>query len=138
QLIGINASKIAQTGVEGIGFAIPSDTVKSITQQLIAYGHVRRPWLGATVQSAGSQSVGLLVVRVIPGSPAAKAGIRAGDFIVSVNGIRVHQLQDMIPVIQRAGVGTMIRVGLLRGTENLTVSLRLGELPVTHRALAAG
>lgn len=138
QLIGINASKIAQTGVEGIGFAIPSDTVKSITQQLIAYGHVRRPWLGATVQSAGSQSVGLLVVRVIPGSPAAKAGIRAGDFIVSVNGIRVHQLQDMIPVIQRAGVGTIIRVGLLRGTENLTVSLRLGELPVTHRALAAG
>ncbi|WP_157782376.1 S1C family serine protease [Sulfobacillus thermosulfidooxidans] len=99
---------------------------------------MRRPWLGATVQSAGSQSVGLLVVRVIPGSPAAKAGIRAGDFIVSVNGIRVHQLQDMIPVIQRAGVGTIIRVGLLRGTENLTVSLRLGELPVTHRALAAG
>ncbi len=98
----------------------------------MSYGHVRRPWIGASVQSGGPQSVGLLVVRIIPDSPAAKAGIQTGDFIVSINGIRVHQLQDMIPVIQHAGVGGVVRVGLLRGSLPLVVHLRLGELPVTQ------
>ncbi|MCL4493260.1 MAG: trypsin-like peptidase domain-containing protein [Firmicutes bacterium] len=132
QLIGINASKIAQTGVEGIGFAIPSNTVKAISTQLIKYGHVRRPWLGAALESAGSNSVGLLVVGVAPGSPAAKAGIRNGDFLVSINDVRVHQMQDIIPVIQKAGVGRIVQVGILRGNQPLTVSVKLGELPLTH------
>ncbi|MCY0907711.1 MAG: trypsin-like peptidase domain-containing protein, partial [Sulfobacillus thermotolerans] len=75
ELIGLNSSKIAQAGVEGIGLAIPSDTVKEISQQLIAYGHVKRPWLGATVESSGPRSFGLLVVGVVPSGPAAQAGI---------------------------------------------------------------
>ncbi len=130
QLIGINASKIAQTGVEGIGFAIPINTVKSISEQLIKYGHVRRPWLGLDLQSGGSNSVGLLVVGVVPGSPAAAAGIQNGDFIVSMNGIRVRQMQNLIPIIQRAGVGRVVRVGILRGNLPVSVRLRLGELPL--------
>lgn len=133
ELIGLNSSKIAQAGVEGIGFAIPSDTVKDVSQQLIAYGHVRRPWLGATVQSAGPRSFGLLVVGVVPSGPAARAGIRPGDFIVAANGIAVHQTRDMVRVFQEAGVGHEVRLEVMRGSQRLNLAVTLGDLPTGSR-----
>jgi serine protease Do len=130
QLIGINSSKIAQIGVEGIGFAIPSDTVKTITQQLMQFGHVRRPWIGATVDSSGRQSFGLLVVQVVTGSPAAEAGIKTGDFIVSVNGMRVRQQNEFTQILQKFGVGRQVRFGLVRGSQALQVTVTLADLPL--------
>lgn len=136
ELIGLNSSKIAQAGVEGIGFAIPSDTVKDVSQQLIAYGHVRRPWLGATVQSAGPRSFGLLVVGVVPSGPAARAGIRPGDFIVAANGVAVHQTRDMVRVFQEAGVGREVRLEVMRGSQRLYLAVKLGDLPSGSRPAA--
>ncbi len=133
QLIGINASKIAQAGVEGIGFAIPSDTVREITQQLIQFGHVRRPWIGATVNSAGRQPFGLLVVQVVAGGPAQKAGIKPGDFIVSVNGTRVRQPKDFAGIIQKLGVGRAARIGLVRGNQTFSVDVTMTDLPMQRR-----
>lgn len=103
---------------------------------MIAYGHVRRPWLGATVQSAGPRSFGLLVVGVVPSGPAARAGIRPGDFIVAANGVAVHQTRDMVRVFQEAGVGREVRLEVMRGSQRLNLAVKLGDLPSGSRPAA--
>lgn len=129
QLIGINSSKIAQAGIEGIGFAIPSDTVKYVVGQLIHYGRVRRPWLGATLQPTQSRRLGLMIVSVAPQGPAALAGLKPGDLITSINGQAVHTLRDVVRVLERTAVGKRIRLSVLRGTESMTINVELQESP---------
>lgn len=132
QLIGINSSKIAQTGVEGIGFAIPSNVVRKISQQIIRYGHVRRPWIGAVVEPAGKQAPGALVLSVVPGSPAANAGIYSGDFITHVNGIPIRTGQQLIDVFQKLNIGNIVQVKVWRGGESLTLPVKLAEYPLNN------
>lgn len=127
RLIGINSSKIAQTGVEGIGFAIPSDTVQDVVHQILHYGHVRRPWIGVTLQPLSDRKLGMMVVSVV--GPAQEAGVKPGDLLQSVNDQPVHDLGDVIKVLEKNRVGQRIRLGLLRGTEHLSVSVTLQELP---------
>ncbi len=129
ELIGINSSKIAQTGVEGIGFAIPSDTVRHVVDQLLEFGRVRRPWIGATLVPTTQRTLGMLVVSVTPKSPAAVAGVKPGDFLESVNNHPVHRVRDVIKVLEKSGVGERIRLGLLRGNQHLSLSVTLQELP---------
>lgn len=129
QLIGINSSKIAQAGIEGIGFAIPSDTVKYVVGQLIHYGRVRRPWLGATLQPTQSRRLGLMIVSVAPQGPAALAGLKPGDLITSINGQAVHTLRDVVRVLERTAVGKRVRVGVLRGSQSMTINIQLQETP---------
>jgi serine protease Do len=128
-LIGINSSKISQTGVEGIGFAIPSDTVKWVVAQLLHFGRVRRPWIGALLQPVPTRSLGMLVVSVRPNSPAAQAGIRSGDLITAINNRPVHTLRDIVQVLERTAVGRTIRLQVLRGTDRLTFPVVLQEMP---------
>ena len=137
ELIGINSSKIAQAGIEGIGFAIPSDTVQYVVTQLLHYGRVRRPWIGATLQPMPNRSLGMLVVAVTPGGPAARSGLKPGDMITSINGQPVHRLRDVIRVLERTAVGREIRVGVVRGSETLQVSLRLQESPPASKQQAS-
>ncbi|WP_338055035.1 S1C family serine protease [Sulfobacillus harzensis] len=129
ELIGINSSKIAQTGVEGIGFAIPSDTVQYVVQQLIRYGRVRRPWMGITLQPVPNHQLGMMIVSVAPNGPAAVAGLRAGDLVTAINHHPVHNLRDVVKVLEHTTVGREIDVSVLRGTANLTVRIRLQEIP---------
>lgn len=129
QLIGINSSKIAQAGVEGIGFAIPSDTVRYVVHELIQFGHVRRPWLGIEVQPVTGSPGGLLVVRVAPNGPASRAGVLPGDFIMTVNGVRVLNRQDLLRVIEQKTVGGTVTANLLRGNTPVHVTIRLGATP---------
>lgn len=129
QLIGINSSKISQAGVEGIGFAIPSDTVRTVVDQILRYGHVRRPWLGVAVRQTQTPAIGLFVVAVQPGSPAEDAGIRPGDFIWAIDGRRVRTTRDLYAAIERLPVGARVRVEGLRAASRLTFRVRLGALP---------
>lgn len=130
QLIGINASKIAQTGVEGIGFAIPSNTVRYVTQQIMQFGRVQRPWLGVNLQpDPHGNNSGILVVSVPARGPAQSAGIKPGDFIVSLNNQPVHRMSDITRWLEHARVGQTVKVGVLRGSASLSFYVKLASIP---------
>lgn len=127
QLIGINSSKISQAGVEGIGFAIPSNVVKAIVGQILAYGAVRRPWVGVAVDSTRSGSPGLFVAFVAADSPAARAGIRPGDFIAKVNGRPVHTVYQWQSMISQTPIGKTLDLTIWRGSAPLLIPVRVAE-----------
>jgi S1-C subfamily serine protease len=116
----------------GIGFAIPSNTVKTIASQIIEHGHVvssGRPYLGIQVGDTGN---GVYVGKVSAGSPAAKAGLKAGDVIVSVDGKRTATSDDLGTVLAgyKPGQTVTLRVVHQSGaTGNIKVTL--GEYPGT-------
>jgi putative serine protease PepD len=116
----------------GIGFAIPSNTVRSISAQLIRFGKVEnsgRAYLGVQL-SGNTGGQGVLVAAVVAGGPAAKAGVRAGDVLISVNGKPTQTYDDLASVLANLKPGQSVRVGLLHpdGTR-ATVQVTLGTLP---------
>ena len=129
QVIGINSSKIARTGVEGIGFSIPSDTVRYVVQEILRYGYVRRPWVGIQVANRVNQGGGLMVVQVYPASPAARAGIRPGDLVLRMAGRPVKDLRTMVGVLEHTAIGTTVPVVLGRGSAQVSVRVRLSVRP---------
>jgi serine protease Do len=135
RLVGINSSKIARVGIEGIGFAIPARTVATVVQQILRYGQVRRPWLGAVVQSAAG-GPGLLVVAVVPGGPADRAGIRAGDWLLSAGGRQLRHLRDLTRILEQSAAGRRLPVTLLRGGQRLTVWPKLRLAPAESPRLS--
>lgn len=138
EVIGINSVKIATTGVEGMGFAIPINDARPIIDQLISQGYVSRPFLGVynlkeiTPEMAGWYNIpaGLFVGGVIPGSPAARAGIRVEDIIVKIDNNKVLTYGDLDRALTGKRPGDQVTLSVvrrLRGELNFTVTL--GELP---------
>jgi serine protease Do len=136
QVVGINTA-INPNG-KGIGFAIPIDAVKQVLPQLIATGHVQRGRLGVVVQPLDAdlaKAVGLdrahgaMVEEVETGSPADQAGIKAGDVIVTVDGLDVPHSEDLPRIVAPHQPGTQVHVGVwhdrkLRDTSLTLVSLK--------------
>ncbi|MFM2486722.1 Do family serine endopeptidase [Celerinatantimonas yamalensis] len=124
QLIGINTAILAPGGGNiGIGFAIPSDMVENIVHQLLKYGEVRRGMLGVTggnltpdlAKAFGSEiQHGAFINQVMPKSAAAKAGLKPGDIIISINGKAVDNFSELRARIATEGAGTTIKLGLVR------------------------
>jgi putative serine protease PepD len=121
----------------GVGFAIPSDTAKSVTEQLIAHGQVEHPWLGVQAQTIdpsvtgsvrGLPQRGVFVARVEPGSPAAKAGLR-GDAIVSVDGRAVTTSNQLADAIARRRPHDRVTLRVVRDGASRTVQVTLGTAP---------
>jgi S1-C subfamily serine protease len=119
----------------GIGFAIPSNTVNSIATQLIATGHVTntgRSYLGIAPQDL-SFGNGVYVARVFPGSPAATAGIQAGDIINKIDGKTMNTAADLQTYVAEKNVGDVVKVELIRGnvfnSSTTTISVTLAALP---------
>ena len=118
----------------GIGFAIPSDTVTRIAPQLIASGKVTnsgRAALGIsaeTVADASGQPAGVGVVRVLPGGGAAKAGIKAGDVIVAVNGQPTDSVDALTSILATRKPGQTVQVRYTRDGTSHTVTVTLGNL----------
>lgn len=125
QLIGINSSKIARTGVEGLGFAIPVNTVRTVVDQILRYGHVRRPWIGLEVERGDGP--GVAVVGVFPRSPAAAAGIRVGDFLTRIGHTAIKTPRDIIQALERTRVGESEVLTLLRGGVTYQVRITLAD-----------
>ena len=123
-LVGINTAILSGSGDNiGIGFAIPVDTAKRVMRQLIEYGAVDRGQLGLSVyavtrdvaRSLGlSKAAGGLVAQVIPGSPAEKAGIHAGDVVTAIEGHHIHSNTDLRRAIALLRVGDQVTIDLLR------------------------
>ncbi len=131
RLIGINSSKISQAGIEGIGFAIPSDVVRNVVSQILHYGTVRRPWLGITVASGPPGAVGLFVVAVSGQGPAARAGLQAGDFLTMINGKRLHTAAQLGRILAKSPIGGRLVMMVMRGSNLLTLTARLEAAPTS-------
>jgi serine protease Do len=126
QLIGINTAIIAPSGGSvGIGFAIPSDMAKSVMDQLIQFGNVKRGLLGVMVQNLTPDLAdalnakgikGALITEVAPGSPAAKAGLQTQDIIKDINGQAVENAAQMRNAVGLTRVGNLLKITILRGS----------------------
>lgn len=142
ELIGINTAILAPDGGNiGIGFAIPSNMVKSLTSQMVEYGQVRRGELGIMGTELNSELAkamkvdaqrGAFVSQVMPNSSAAKAGIKAGDVITSINGKAISSFAALRAEIGSMPVGSKITLGLLRDGKAVSVNLELQQSSQTQ------
>ncbi len=134
RVVGINT---AVAGI-GLGLAVPMNaTTRHILSELMTHGRVRRAWLGlgsatiavppALAQRLG-QETGLRVVEVVPGSPAARAGIRVGDVVISANGTKVLTAQDLQKLMLALRAGSRLGVTLIRNGALVDVVASLSEL----------
>jgi len=138
ELIGINNAIYSRTGNNiGIGFAIPANMARNIMDQLIETGSVQRGRLGAQAQdltpdlvqafNLASNTRGAVVVKVIPGSPADKAGLRVGDVIRAVNKKPIHKADDLHNAIGLLRVGTKVNLTILRNAKQLMISATIAK-----------
>lgn len=137
QLLGINSAIISNSGGSvGIGFAIPSNMVRNVMEQILEYGEVRRGLLGVSVQSIDpdlaknlklNASGGALVSQVMPGSAAEEAGIEPGDVVLSVNGEAVTDAASLRLRIGMHGAGEEVKIEFLRDGKQRTATARLGK-----------
>jgi len=132
RVIGVNTAIIA--GAQLLCFAVPSDTARWVVSELLRHGRVRRAWLGIAAQSvplprrtmlhhqlAVDGAVG--VDEVLADGPAARAGIRAGDRIVAVDGVPINDVDTLYRVLGGERIGRSVRVELLRGVDKLALDL---------------
>ena len=144
KVVGVNTAIYSPSGGSvGIGFDIPAGTVKRVVQQLKENGHVTRGWLGVQAQAVTAEiaeSLGLssargaLVDEPQPDSPAAKAGIKAGDVITAVNGAAVDNSHDLARTIAQIAPGTSVRIGVRRDGDERSIQVTLGTLPAERQA----
>ncbi|MDN3276929.1 Do family serine endopeptidase [Frankia sp. RB7] len=145
-VIGVNTAIYSPSGGSvGIGFDIPSSTAKLVVAQLKDKGAVTRGWLGVQVQPVTAEiadSLGLkeargaIVDNPQDGSPAAKAGIEAGDVIAAVNGTAIKDSRDLARTIATLAPGTSVKLDVVHKGDAKTVTLALGELPNEKQAKA--
>lgn len=136
-VIGINSEKIAQTGVEGMGFSIPINEVKPIVKELIEKGKVVRPYLGlGLLDKAGAAKYGfnlkqngLLVARVYNDGPAAGVDISEGDVITAIGDKQVTNLVELKQIIDSHKPGETLELTIVSNGTERRVSLVLGTMP---------
>lgn len=138
QVIGINTVKLVVRGVEGMGFAIPINTVRPIVEELVAKGQVARAYMGINVlekeqvQAAGYSyeiEKGVIVTNLDKSGPAGDAGIRRGDNIVRFGKYDINNYSDLKHALDSHRAGDIVLVSILRKGEAMTVEIKLGEAP---------
>jgi 2-alkenal reductase len=140
-VIGVNTAIFSPTGTNtGIGFAIPIDTVNRVVPQIITDGRVPTPGIGIVAAdetvSAQLGVRGVVIVRVVPDSPADEAGLRGlnettgelGDVIVAVNGERVRRVPELTEALEAAGVGNEVEITVERGGDSSKVELEVEDI----------
>lgn len=144
EVIGINSMKISESGVEGIGFAIPSNDVKPIAEELMSKGKIERPYIGigmmdleqvpenyqtGTLGLSGSQlNKGVYIRQVAPGSPAEKAGLKENDVIISFNGKETDTGSALRNLLYNdAKIGDTVKVTLIRNGKTMTKQITLDQ-----------
>ena len=142
-VIGVNSMIFSPSGGSvGVAFAIPADTVKAVIPQLKDKGVVTRGWIGAQVQSitpdvAESLGVnnlrGAIVAGVQDGGPAAKAGLKKGDAITSVNDEPIKSANELTKKVQAAAPGSSIKLAMVRNNKQSSLSVTLGQLTAQSR-----
>ncbi len=146
EVVGINSQIYSRTGgFMGLSFAIPVDVAMDVVQQIKDKGSVSRGWLGVYIQEVTyelaqsfqlDKPVGALVSQVMEGSPAQKAGIQAGDVILSFNGREIKDSSDLPPMVGRVPVDSKARLKLLRNGQVKQLEVLVEELPTEETPLA--
>ncbi|MEZ9288704.1 Do family serine endopeptidase [Vibrio lentus] len=137
ELIGINTAILGPNGGNvGIGFAIPSNMMKNLTEQILDFGEVKRGMLGVQGGEVTSElaealgyesSKGAFVSQIVPDSAADKAGLKAGDIIVSINGKRIDTFSELRAKVATLGAGKQIELGVIRDGKSKNFDVTLGE-----------
>ncbi|MBO4450015.1 MAG: trypsin-like peptidase domain-containing protein [Clostridiales bacterium] len=135
EVVGITNAKINSSISEGLGFAIPVNSVKEVIESIINYGKVTgRPYLGISVKKYNEgeyeegAEAGVYVVEVTAGGPAAQAGVKTGDRLVSLDGVEIKSSNDIIVVRDSHKVGDSIPVVVMRGSAKVTLTLVIGDI----------
>ncbi|MCE0740333.1 MULTISPECIES: serine protease HtrA [Bacillus] len=144
KIVGINSMKISEDDVEGIGFAIPSNDVKPIAEELLSKGQIERPYIGVsmldleqvpqnyqegTLGLFGSQlNKGVYIREVASGSPAEKAGLKAEDIIISLKGKEIDTGSELRNILYKdANIGDTVEVKILRNGKEMTKKIKLDQ-----------
>lgn len=147
QLIGVNSAILTRSGGNiGIGFAIPSNMVKAVMDQLLEFGEVRRGLLGVNIytvtpdiaEAYGVEEIqGALISQVMPGSSAEQAGLKAGDIITAVNDEPVKSAADLRNFIGLLRIDDKVRIQYVRDGKTYTTTAKLGEQRAEEQVAAA-
>lgn len=136
EVIGINTLKLAGTGIEGVGFAIPISSTTTIISQLIENKEVIRPYIGITGSAINEYDAtrynlpqGVYVEAVGEDSPASKAGIQKADIITKIEGKEVKSVDELNRIKYNYNVGDKVKLTIVRGTEELDVEITLIATP---------
>jgi serine protease Do len=134
QVVGINVA--IASNAENIGFAISTDTIIPVVQSLITEGKVVRPWLGVTVTTVTSAiqhyynlsvNAGALITSITSGSPADKAGLRAGDVITKMDDGDISTTEDLVSAIDSHEIGDQVEIVYYRGNVQKVANATLEE-----------
>lgn len=138
-LVGINSAIYSKSGGSmGIGFAIPIDLVKKITEQIIVKGYVVRGWIGVEVQELTddlkesfnlSSNSGALIASVVKNSPADKGGLKSGDIIVNINNKKISNGKALLNIVSDSQPSQSIDIEIIRGNRKIKLSLKVSERP---------
>ncbi|MCG2814265.1 MAG: DegQ family serine endoprotease [Thermodesulfovibrionales bacterium] len=139
EIIGINTAIFSKTGgYQGIGFAVPSNLVRSVMEDLIKYGKKTRGWLGVSIQRLTPElaekfgikdSDGALVGDVVKGSPAEKAGIMRGDIVLEYNGKKVKDADSLRNTVAQTKAGSQVNIKILRKGKEYNLIVTITEAP---------
>ncbi|WP_455216932.1 DegQ family serine endoprotease [Kaarinaea lacus] len=145
-VIGINSQIYSRTGgFMGLSFAIPVDMAMQVIEQLKSSGHVARGWLGVLIQDVTRELAesfgmdkprGALVAKVMPDSPAEKAGFKVGDVVIRFNGVDIQRSANLPPLVGVSPVGKNVKVEILRKGKTEVLRVKLGELPEEDEEVA--
>ena len=137
-VIGVNTAIISPTGGSiGIGFAVPSDTVAAVVDQLKQFGETHRGWLGVKIQTVTEdiaetlgvpENTGALISAVTPASPADKAGLEAGDVILKFDGKDVSTMRGLPKIVAQTTIGKSVDVDVLRKGQKKSLQVAVGRL----------
>ncbi len=138
EVIGVNSAILSPSGGSvGIGFAIPSNLVRQVADQLLKYGHTRRGWLGVSVRSITREvaqtfgldkATGALVVSVTSGGPAQKAGLEVGDLIIRFDDQDIADSRALTRIAADSEIGRKVKVHYIRGKKPRVTSVTIGRL----------
>ncbi len=140
-VIGINTAILGRGGSIGIGFAIPSNSAKSVIDQLISFGETRRGWLGVRIQDVTKEIAdvenlgkprGALVASVAENSPSANAGIVAGDIILEFNQEKIQEMKELPMIVAKTEVGKKVKVKIWRNKKEIIKDITLGRLETSE------
>ncbi len=135
ELVGINMAKIEGTGIEGLGFAIPIDDVKTVIDDLIEYKKVIRPSIGyeginvneATKNRYNLDSVGVYIKAINPFSAAEIAGLKVGDIIIKFDGQTIESMEQLNTQLQKHEVGDTVELVIMRNGKEMNIEVTLKE-----------
>jgi len=148
EVVGVNSQIYSRTGgFMGLSFAVPINVVNDVYRQLRDTGSVSRGWLGVLIQDVTRELAesfgmekpqGALVAKILPDSPAAKAGLEVGDVIISFDGRDIGFSSDLPPMVGGTPAGRTVPIEIIRRGKKSTMKIAVAELPAEEQVAAAG